>query len=351
MIVYRFAQELKNKYRFDWMTYSLTGNDWAYMFEQMGSVIQFFPGPKGLRHIISDFCLYAKYIKFIRDNHYTVVHVHTEKPTAVRFVIVSYLAGAKKRILHSHSNSAIGVSNNLRTKLSKWLMRIFVTDYVACSQEAADWLFPPKGAENAVILKNGLDTGLYRFNLETRKTIRRKLGLEDNQYVIGHIGKFAPQKNHMFLLEAFRNVLSIDSGARLMLLGSGPMDAEIHERMKLLEIDEQVIDIGQVDNVQDYLNAMDVMALPSLYEGLGMVNIEAQTNGLPCVVSNRVAKLAKVTDILEFYPLEDGADNWAKYLLQFKRNNINRESYCDKVRKSGWDIKDIAGKLRELYDF
>ncbi len=94
---------------------------------------------------------------------------------------------------------------------------------------------------------------------------------------------------------------------------------------------------------------MDVMALPSIYEGLGMVNIEAQANGLPCAVSNRVARLAKATDILSFFPLEDGAAKWAQYLLKIKECNLNREKYAKIVQEKGWDIKDIANDLIQIY--
>ncbi|MCR5419747.1 MAG: glycosyltransferase [Lachnospiraceae bacterium] len=238
MIVYRLAQALKDKYRFDWMTYSLTGHDWAYKFNQIGSVIRYFPGPKGHKYW-NNLCLYFKYIKHIRKNGYKIVHLHTEHPSAIRFIICAYFGGAKKRIMHSHNNSAIGVYNNWHTKLRKWLMDIFVTDYIACSKEAAEWLFSPRGARKAVIIKNGLNTELYQFSLSKRTEIRNELGLNDNQYVIGHIGRFVPQKNHIFLLETFQEVLRIDTNARLLLLGSGPMEKEIYEKIKAMGIEKK----------------------------------------------------------------------------------------------------------------
>ncbi len=349
MVVYRFALLLKDRYRFDWMTYCLKGNDWAYKFTDLGGTVKFYRGPGG-RNFLRSFWLYLNYICYIRRNRYTIVHVHTENPINVRFLICAFLGGAKKRIMHSHNNGSQGVKNNLRFKMNKWLVGLFATDYIACSQEAAEWMFPEKAMRKAVILKNGLDTDTFRFDPKMREQIREKCGLEDRQFVIGHIGRFVGQKNHEFLLEAFAEVVKADPDARLMLLGSGGLEQKIRDKIAELDIERQVLFVGQVDNVQNYMSAMDVLALPSLYEGLGMVNIEAQTNGLFCVVSDRVAKLAKVTDLLDFYSLENGPKRWAEDLLALKGRTVHREKYSEIVREAGWDMKDLAERLAEVYE-
>ncbi len=238
----------------------------------------------------------------------------------------------------------------MRFKLDKWLIGIFATDFIACSQEAAEWLFPEKSVKKAIILKNGLDTDSFKYNHQKRYEIRKKYGLADSQYVIGHIGRFVAQKNHIFLLNTFAEVLKTDPSARLMLLGSGILEKEIRNAASDLDIEQQVIFAGQIENVQDYMSAMDVLALPSLFEGLGMVNIEAQANGLYCVVSDRVSRLAKVTDLLDFYSLGNGPEKWAQQLLSRKGRTVHRLTYAGIVRESGWDIKDIAGQLDEIYN-
>lgn len=348
MIIYRFAQQLRDRYQFDWLTYCLTGNDWAYKFEKLGGTVQSYPDPGRLYHV-ENILLYCKYIHYIRSHHYSIVHLNTENPRNIRYLICAFLGGAKKRIMHSHNNGSIGVENNWKTRFNKWLIGVFATDYVACSQEAAEWLYPPNIVPKVIILKNGLDTKQFRFDEYKRNRIRTQYKLEDDQFVVGQIGRFVTQKNHMFILEAFSEVLIHDPKARLMLLGSGGLENRIRDKITELGIADKVIIVGQVDNVQDYMCAMDVLALPSLFEGLGMVNIEAQANGLHCVVSDRVARLAKVTDLLSFFPLEDGAEKWAEHLLAIKEKYIHREDYADIVRKAGWDIRDIAEGLTEIY--
>ena len=348
MTIYRFAQQLRDRYQFDWLTYCLTGNDWAYKFEELGGTVQSYPDLGKLYHV-GNILLYCKYIHYIRSNHYSIVHLNTDNPRNIRYLICAFLGGAKKRVMHSHSNGSDGVKNNWQTKLNKWLIGIFATDYVACSQEAAEWLFPPKVIPKVIILKNGLDTEQFRFDESKRSSIRTQYKLKDDQFVIGHIGRFVAPKNHMFMLETFNVVLKHDPKTRLMLLGSGSLENQIKDKITDLGIADKVIFVGQVDNVQDYMCAMDVFALPSLREGLGMVNIEAQANGLPCVVSDRVARLAKVTDLLSFYPLEDGTEKWAEHLLAIKGTYIHRKKYADIVRKAGWDMRDIAEELAEIY--
>lgn len=349
MIIYRLAQQLQDRYRFDWMTYSIKENDWAYKFEELGGTTKFFTDAGPLYHF-GNIILYLRYIHYIKKNRYRIVHVNTDNPKNVRFLICAFLGGAQKRIMHSHSNGSLFVKNNLRTKFNKWLIGIFATDYVACSQEAADWMFNNKCARKTIILKNGLDIDSFRYDSQKRNTIRAKYGNVDGQFLIGHIGRFVPPKNHIFLLEVFKKVIQSDPTARLMLLGSGVLESKIISKIVELGIEKEVIVVGQVDNVQDYLNAMDVLALPSLYEGLGMVNIEAQTNGLVCVVSDRVSKLAKVTDLLSFFPLEDGIELWASYLLATKDRIVKREAYADIIRNDGWDIKEISEQLAKIYE-
>lgn len=348
--IYRYACMLRTKYQFDWMACSLTGNDWAYKFEDLGGTVKMFPGMHGLRRFIQDLPTFRSYISFIKKNHYKIIHVNTGSTGVIRFLFCGFLGGAPKRIIHAHSTGQIGKNESLRIKINKWLMSLFATDYIACSKEAAEALFPKKGVDKAVILYNGLDTDVFRFDGQKREEIRNCYHLSDAHYVIGHIGRFAREKNHCFLLDAFSKLIKTHAKPRLMLLGSGPLEDDIRKTISRLRLDDYVIWVGQVDNVQDYMNAMDVMALPSLYEGLGMVNIEAQTNGLPCVVSDGVAKLAKVTDLLTFYSLSDGPEKWAEYLLDRKDMHVDRVAYAEIVRRAGWDIRDLAGKLAEIYE-
>lgn len=285
---------------------------------------------------------------FNEHKEYKIVHGHI--PNAAGF----YLGEAKKagvpvRILHSHNTSgADQILKKLRNNfLNKWAVRQ-ASVYFACSKKAALYLFGKKKASlnKVFLLKNAVDLKRFSYNSIVRDKMRKELKIE-NAFVIGHIGRFCNQKNHHFLLQIFMEIIKINENSRLLLLGDGDLKQQIENEIKDLNLEKYVLLEGVRENVSDYMQAMDILVLPSLFEGLPVVGIEAQAAGLPCVFSDRITKEASVTGGVQFLPLEMEAKEWAKRVIDL--GSCERNMTQSMIRQAGYDIQTEANHLEELY--
>lgn len=281
------------------------------------------------------------------SGNYDAVHANM---TALNFLplYAAKRAGVKVRIAHGHSNSSKKeFLRNVVKNCLKPFSKLFATHYFACGEQAGRWLFGNKTFEqgNVVIVRNAIDFERFRFNKNIRDDLRLKLGLE-NCFVIGHIGRFVPQKNHTFIVDIFNEICKSRSDCRLLLVGNGPLECPIKDKISSLCLAEKVVFTGSVANTEEYYNAMDCFILPSLYEGLPVVGIEAQVNGLPCYFSDKVSLEAKLSDLVDFVPIDNPSD-WKDIVLS--RKSVNRENGYLQMRESGYDIKTEAGKLLEMY--
>lgn len=280
-------------------------------------------------------------IKFIRKEEISVIHAHGNSATLAVEMIAGWLGGAKKRIAHSHNTRCEQVKAD---KILRPFFNLSYTDALACGEEAGRWLF---GSKKFVVLNNGRDIDKFSFKDEKRKSVRAQLGLTKEK-AFGHVGGFVEQKNHDFLIDVFREIKKIEPEAKFYLIGEGKRRKEIEEKAKDLD----VTFLGTVDNVYDYLNAMDGMLLPSLFEGLPLVAIEWQINGLPVLASDTITKECAISDSIRFYSLKSGETAWAREILQMieidnrYRNSIQAQ---EKARLRGFDIRNSAEMLRRMY--
>lgn len=287
------------------------------------------------------FKYFCALIKFVRKNHIEVIHAHGNSGTLAIEMVAAWLGGCKKRIAHSHNTKC----NQVRAdKILRPLFNIFYTDGLACGDSAGQWLFGNKKFE---VLTNGRDIEKYKFNLETRNKIRSEHGIND-EIVIGHVGGFVDQKNHKFLVEIYRELRQLEPNCKLYMIGDGPLKHDIEK----LCCDLDVIFTGAIDNIPDYLNAMDGMLLPSLFEGLPLVAIEWQINGLPCLFADTITKDCGLMPNMKFVSLDESPKTWALEILNLIRNN-NRLRYSvmatSVVEEAGFDIKQNAEQLRKMY--
>ena len=282
--------------------------------------------------------------EFLKEHHYDIVHIHSGSISVLAIMsAVADKAGAKKVIVHSHAS---GDNDNLKHKVLRWTGSIMMGPhadvYCACSKEAAEWKFEPKFAGNAHIIMNGIDTKRFTFNPEKRAFMRHSNGL-DGKFVIGHVGRFTKEKNHEFLINVFKKIVLIEPAARLLLVGTGTEIDKIKAKVRNEALDDYVTFTGSVTNVEDYLQAMDVFVLPSHFEGLGIVAIEAQCCGLPVIASDKVPKTAAVTDRMTFLSLQNDINEWKKSILSYRVDErtgstknlefIDIENTCEQVRK------------------
>lgn len=305
-------------------------------FEDMGCKIVDLPNRR--THTLEYFFSLAS---FIRKQKINVVHAHGNSGTLAVEMVAAWIGGAKKRIAHSHNTKC---DQKNADKLLRPIFNIFYTDAVACGRDAGIWLFKNR---KFTIINNGRDIKLFAYNPDMRNEYRKKLGLE-NEIAVGHVGGFFEQKNHAFLLEIFREIKREIPNSKLYLIGDGPLK----EKIKQSADGKDVYFVGTVDNVSDYLNAMDCMLLPSLFEGLPLVALEWQINGLPVLISDTVTRECMISDNVEFMSLNTDAKVWAHKILQLTMNN-NRKSSSQNAQhmasEKGFDIRTSAEILRKMY--
>ena len=285
----------------------------------------------------------------IMNGRYKIVHSNMNA-LSVFPLFAAYLAGVPVRILHNHSTDT--KAEPLRTLVKHLLRpfaRLFANQYWACSRLAGEWMYGKKAVEEGkvTIINNAIDLKKFAFNEEKRRKLRDELGLQDC-FVVGHVGRFMKQKNHDFLIDIFAEVSKKQDKARLLLVGDGPLKSEIEDKVKALGLEEKVIFTGVRRDVADLYNAMDVFVFPSLYEGLGMVAVEAQANGLPVVASTEVPVEAKISENIKFEALSSDKDLWVKDIMACLKKD--RKSVGDEIMLNRFDIEVEAEKLGKKYE-
>lgn len=236
-------------------------------------------------------------------------------------IFLAWVFGIKCRIYHAHSIGPFterGLFGRIEDAVQKVLIRLATTHYLACSEIAGRGMF----GQNAQvkIVRNGLRLLDYRFSTETRAAKRAELGL-DGHLVLGMIGNFMPVKNHAFAIDVFEELKKMDRSAKLVLIGdhlSSETDAclrQVKEKIARYGLAEDVLFLGRRTDVPQLLQAMDALIMPSVSEGFGIVAIEAQAAGLPCVLSDRMPRAVKVSELAQFLPINRFPEKWAKVIM------------------------------------
>lgn len=288
-------------------------------------------------------------VKLVKKQNFNIIYINTSTPYEVLVAFAAKMGGAKKIVLHSH-NSSYYPGQKL-TKVScvfKALMPLFVTHYIACSEDAANFMFPKKVIEQHkyIILKNGINVDKFRFDTDVREEYRSKFKLNDC-FVIGNVSRFNVQKNHEFLIDIFAEVYKRDNSARLFLVGGGETEDAVRRKVHGMSLDDVVTFHGLSKEVNKLLQMMDVFVMPSLYEGLPVAGVEVQASGLPIVISDTVTKELQITDNVEYLPLNAGEGIWAARILQYK-TYIRRDTSA-LIKKSGFDIRQTVKILSNLF--
>ena len=292
--------------------------------------------------------------RIFKENNYKIVHSHIST-LSVFPLRIAKKAGVPIRIAHSHSTSNKKEwKRNLIKNILRPFSKLYANQFFACSELSGRWLFGEKAFKNGKIkiINNAIDLEKFKFNKEKRDEIRKKLKIDENIILIGHIGRFVTQKNHEFLIDVFNEIIkkrkqeNFDS--KLILIGQGNLKENIIEKIKYLGLQDYVIFTGQTTNVSDYYNAMDIFVLPSLYEGLPVVGIEAQANGLLCEFSTDMTKETKVLNTTKFISLKETAKKWAEIILEDYKN-FKRKNSFDEMTKKNFNIKEEAKKLEKYY--
>lgn len=326
----------RNKVQFDFLCNKSKPGDYDEEIQSLGGKIYLTPGLNPFKWF-----KYQRYMKKLFQKHpeYKIIHCQNE---AMGFpaLYAAKKCGIPVRIAHSH-NTVTRKDFKWPIKiLYKYLLKLVATDYVACSRAAGKYLF----GKDVKVINNAIDSPKFIYNEEKRKEIREKYKLK-GKFVIGHVGRFEPQKNHEFLIKLFNIYQKHDENACLLLIGTGSLEEHIKELVQKLNIQDKVIFTGNIPNVNELYQAMDMFILPSFHEGLPVVGVEAQFAGLPCVFSTKVTEETKFTKNVYYLSLRDDINIWCDLISRIKKKNISRAA----VNNSTFDINLSKNNLINYY--
>lgn len=289
--------------------------------------------------------------KLLKHGHYQVAYFNLSAPSAVfKYPLICHFFGIKNIIIHSHnsSESKNGTLNKILNASGRQVIKKIATYKLACSDKAAEWMFGKSAVSknDYIRINNGIETNKYIFNAETRMKVRQQLSIPNDALVIGHIGRFEYQKNHKFVIEIFNQIQKINTNAYLLLIGVGDLQSKIKEMVNIAAISKHVIFLGERTDIPELLQAMDIFLLPSHFEGLPVVGIEAQASGLLCYFSDVITNEADITGNVRYLSLNQSAETWAKDILHNSKYERNNE--YKKIVDTGYDAKMTAKKIESI---
>lgn len=283
------------------------------------------------------------------QTNYRIVHIHTSSIMSILGWLLTDIRKIPNKIIHSHNAfNAEDVVGIRRTVLRFAINRVTKLRF-ACSKEAAIWLFgqSPYKKNKIKIIKNGIDQETFAYRKSDRIAVLNELELED-KFIIGHIGRFNTQKNHRFIIDIMESIHRLNEDAILLLIGVGTLEEEIKQYVIDKNLENCIRFLGKRDDISRLLNSMDVLIMPSLYEGLPVVGVEAQSTGVRLVVSDTVSKDLDITGNILFVSLKESPMQWAKSILEFGQG-YERKSEDDALNRHGYIISTTAKEMEHFY--
>lgn len=332
------------KIQFDFLAIKASNYSYENEIKKLGGRVFITPPIKKLYSFL-------KYINefFKEHNDYLAVHLHTAWLNVLIFPIAKR-NGINNTIIHSHTTKYSDKKiSGLRNKILCIPLKKNSTHLIACSNVAAEFWYGKKSVVKGevYILNNAIDLEKFQYSLNAREKVRKELRILD-KFVVGHVGRFNEPKNHEFLIKIFVEVLKKDKDALLILVGEGPLRKDIEKMVTENEIENKVLFLGARNDVDYLMQGMDVFLLPSLYEGLPVIGVEAQAAGLPCIISDTVTKEIVLTELVRFCSLNTHPSKWADIVLETKKYD-KRPNTTRSITEEGYNIKSESHKLEEFY--
>ena len=294
--------------------------------------------------------------EFFRDHEYDIVHTHMDA-IGEEALKAAKKHGIKALIAHSHNTDQLDNPKGLKDHLhkcyliyEKHLLRRYAEYFVACSPEAGKWLFGDKicNSDKYLLLKNSIDSSAYAYDEETRNAVRKELGLEGRKVII-HVGQFRTQKNHGKVIDVFNELHKRDDSFALVLVGTGEEQDNIKSKVEALGLKEDVLFLGNRNDIPELLMSADVFLFPSLYEGLGIALLEAQAADLICVVSDTIPELAVLTEKVRSVNLTESASVWGDIVEEMMGKYTVRRDRSELFTEKGYDINAQIKVLESFY--
>lgn len=337
----------KNKYEYDFLVH---GTNHTVFQKEITNFYNdgkkhFFFVPSIKRNPVASLKALSKFYKK-NASKYDYVHLETGATSEIMYVYPFIKKYNLKVITHSHNGN--GYTPIINVLFQPLVNKVSLKE-LSCSDEATNWLFGKKNKKNVITVNNGIDIHRFTFDLQSRKQIRNKYHISDDTLIIGHIGRFSEQKNHKFILKIFKSVLNERPNSILMLVGTGELEEKIQKQIRELNLQQKVILCGLQSKTEDFYSAFDVFLMPSLYEGLPVVGVEAQCEGLPCFFSDRISNKILITSNAYLISLEKSTYYWAKSILKINIDTNNRSKYSSQVIDAGYSIISTVHQLEDIY--
>ena len=334
MNVYRHID--RSKIQFDF----ILSHDWGiHLYDneirEMGGRIYYLPEGQ------SQFIAFYRFLKAHQE--YKIVHSHRGAFGSF-YLFIAWLAGIKHRIAHSHTSGAERKTKAFFVVLLRPFLRFVSTHRFSCGQSAGEWMY---GKASFDVINNSIDVASFR-HFDLRGEIQRSLGIADNGFVFGHVGRFSEEKNHSFLIDVFCEIHKIEPNAKLLLIGDGPLRIEIEERVRQLGLAQSVLFLQNRQDVNLLLLAMDFVIFPSCFEGFSFAMLEMQASSLRILASDSIPQEINICGGVYFKSLNDSKEDWASSALSLSQ--YDRQSLpVDEIYSKGYDIVSNANKLASFY--
>lgn len=343
MIMNLYRHIDRAKIQFDFIVHTQDRCAFDEEIEQLGGRIYRIPRYIGKNH----FAYKNEWNNFFANYpEYKIIHGHVRSTASI------YLKIAKNynliTIAHSHNTSSGSGFISVIKNLFQYPIRNISDYFLACSESAGKWLFGDKivVSNKFNILNNAIEADRFTFNNKVRDAIRNEFGIEA-KYVIGHVGRFHPQKNHEFLIDIFKNIHDKIEDSVLLLVGEGSLKESMQLKVRKEKLESCVIFAGVRSDVPNIFQGMDLFMFPSLYEGLGIVVVEAQASGLNCIVSDQIPDEAIITKLVEKVSLSKSPEYWSERAIE--KINYKREDTSTLIKDAGYDINDTTKWLEKFY--
>lgn len=290
-----------------------------------------------------------KFKDYLKSHSCDIIHFNLSNSIDMQYVKLAKKEGVRNRIVHSHNSSATNKKKLIAHKIGMLFWSHSANYYMACSNKAAKWLFPVSIYRNKKysLIRNAIETSKYVFDQDKRDNIRTEYGW-NNKIVFGEVGRFNLQKNHIFLIDIFSEIIKIKPNAVLVLVGEGELQEQIINYVNKKGITESVEFLGTSSRVPELLQGFDLFMLPSLYEGLPFVMVEAQAASLPILASNTITREIGLTRYVNYYSLKKSFIEWAKKAIEC--TTIARKNDISTLKEAGFDLTVMIQKLSEIYE-
>ena len=328
----------REKFQFDFVVHLRKENDHTEQIKKLGGKV--YEIPRLTKDPIGSLSMLYKIVK---KNKYQVVIRHTANALVAPQLLAAKLAGAKT-ICHSHNETDPQMTLH---KIGKVLMKLVADRRLACSKKAGLWMYDKKDFK---VINNAINVNKFVYSEEKAEKVRKEFGLQ-GKHVYGHIANFRESKNHMFLLDVYKEIAKLDDKAVFFCLGEGDLREEIENKIKELNLEDRVILTGIRHDVENFMSCMDVLIFPSFFEGLPLTLIEAQIAALPAIISDTITKDVIITDgLVTMESIKDKPQVWAKKATELLKDGKVKSRQCQReaIRKAGYDM-DVLVKWYEDY--